>query len=86
MPAFGPISRRDLIHYLKNAGFDGPYSGGKHQYMVKVELKLTIPNSHQGDISPSLLARIQRALTFDFTNNQIQSIFIVVNPDKLKLL
>ncbi|MDZ8091151.1 MAG: type II toxin-antitoxin system HicA family toxin [Nostoc sp. DedQUE05] len=60
MPPFGSINRRDLIHYLKDAGFDGPYPGGKHQYMVKDELKLTIPNPHQGDISPSLLNRILR--------------------------
>ncbi|MCC5626977.1 type II toxin-antitoxin system HicA family toxin [Nostoc sphaeroides CHAB 2801] len=58
MPPFGSINRHDLIRYLKDAGFDGPYPGGKHQYMVKGELKLTIPNPHQGDISPSLLNRI----------------------------
>ncbi len=60
MPTFGPISRRDLVRYLRDVGFDGPYPGGKHQYMVKGELKLTIPNPHQGDISQALLARILR--------------------------
>jgi len=60
MPTFGPISRRDLVRYLREVGFDGPYPGGKHQYMVKGELKLTIPNSHQGDISQALLSRILR--------------------------
>jgi predicted RNA binding protein YcfA (HicA-like mRNA interferase family) len=60
MPPFGAISRRDLVRFLKNAGFDGPYTGGKHQYMLKGELKLTIPNPHEGDISPSLLTRILR--------------------------
>ena len=60
MPQFGAINRRDLVRYLKEAGFEGPYPGGKHQYMVKAELKLTIPNPHQGDISKGLLARILR--------------------------
>lgn len=60
MPTFGPISRRDLVRYLREVGFDGPYPGGKHQYMVKGELKLTIPNPHQGDISQALLSRILR--------------------------
>jgi len=60
MPTFGPISRRDLVRYLREVGFDGPYPGGKHQYMVKGELKLTIPNPHQGDISQALLARMLR--------------------------
>ena len=25
MPPFGPINHRELIRYLKEAGFDGPY-------------------------------------------------------------
>ncbi|MCU0544623.1 MAG: type II toxin-antitoxin system HicA family toxin [Oscillatoriaceae cyanobacterium Prado104] len=60
MPTFGPISRRDLVRYLREVGFEGPYPGGKHQYMIKGELKLTIPNPHQGDISQALLARMLR--------------------------
>ena len=60
MPSFGAVSRSDLIRYLKQIGFDGPYSGGKHQYMIKDELKLTIPNPHKGDISVGLLNRILR--------------------------
>ena len=31
MPKFGPVKRRELIKFLKRAGFDGPFSGGKHQ-------------------------------------------------------
>ncbi|MDY6901748.1 MAG: type II toxin-antitoxin system HicA family toxin [Cyanobacteriota bacterium] len=60
MPSFGAISRRDLIYFLKQLGFNGPYSGGKHQYMIKDELKLTIPNPHKADISVGLLSRILR--------------------------
>ena len=33
MPVFGPISRRELIRALQKAGFEGPFSGGKHQFM-----------------------------------------------------
>ncbi|NCO74269.1 MAG: type II toxin-antitoxin system HicA family toxin [Cyanobacteria bacterium] len=60
MSELNPISRKQLIRSLKKFGFDGPYSGGKHQYMIKDNLRLTIPNPHQKDISPSLLARILR--------------------------
>lgn len=35
MPPFGSISRRDLIVALRTAGFEGLYSGGKHQFMVR---------------------------------------------------
>lgn len=58
MPIFGPISRRDLIAALRVAGFSGPYSGGKHQFMVRDSLRVRIPNPHQGDISRNLLRRI----------------------------
>jgi predicted RNA binding protein YcfA (HicA-like mRNA interferase family) len=60
MSAYGPIKRSDLIQYLKRMGFDGPYSGGKHQFMVKEGLRLTIPNPHQGDIGKALLIKILR--------------------------
>jgi predicted RNA binding protein YcfA (HicA-like mRNA interferase family) len=60
MPPFGPVSRRDLIRALRQAGFDGPYSGGKHQYMTNGGMSLTIPSPHQGDIGRELLARMLR--------------------------
>ncbi len=60
MPPFGPISRRDLIRALRQAGFDGPYSGGKHPFMIKGDLTLTLPNPHQGEIGRELLFRILR--------------------------
>ena len=30
MPRFGPVKRSDLIRYLKELGFQGPYEGGRH--------------------------------------------------------
>ena len=58
MPPFGPIKRRDLVHYLKRLGFEGPYSGGRHELMAKGNLTLTLPNPHHGDIGRELLSRI----------------------------
>ena len=58
MPTWKAIKWRELVIFLKEAGFEGPYSGGKHQYLVKGELKLTIPNPHQADISIGLLSKI----------------------------
>ena len=54
------ISRRDLIKKFRALGFDGPHSGGKHQFMRKAGLKVRIPNPHQGDIGVNLLSRILR--------------------------
>ncbi len=58
MPAFGPVKRRDLIRHLKTLGFDGPYSGGNHQYMIRGTTRLRIPNPHQDDIDKGLLLRL----------------------------
>ena len=60
MPTFGPIKRRDSTAYLKRLNFEGPYSGGKHPFLVKGQRTLRIPNPHQSDIGQELLARILR--------------------------
>jgi predicted RNA binding protein YcfA (HicA-like mRNA interferase family) len=65
MPRFGPINRRDLIRYLKQLGFEGPYSGGRHQFLKKGDLTLWVPNPHRGDISLGFLARILRQAGID---------------------
>jgi predicted RNA binding protein YcfA (HicA-like mRNA interferase family) len=60
MPPWGPIRRRELIATLRKLGFTGPYSGGKHEFMEKDGLVLTVPNPHRGDISVKLLAILMR--------------------------
>ncbi len=65
MPPFGPIKRRDLIRNLRELGFEGPYSGGRHEFMVQGDLKLFIPNPHRGDIGRGLLSKILRQAGID---------------------
>lgn len=60
MPSFGPVSRRDLIRYLKLAGFSGPRAGGKHSIMKRGDITIRIPNPHRGDIGRDLLNRLLR--------------------------
>ncbi len=60
MPKLGPISRRDFVQCLRRVGFEGPFSGGKHQFMIRGDVTIRVPNPHQGDISVSLLSRILR--------------------------
>ena len=60
MSTFGPISQIELIQCLRRLGFAGPYSGGKHQFMIRGEFTIRVPNPHQGDISRGLLSRILR--------------------------
>ncbi len=65
MPPFGAISRRDLVKTLRNYGFEGPYSGKRHQFMIKGNITLRIPNPHQSDIGKPLLIRILRQANID---------------------
>ena len=58
MPPLGPIKRRELIKVLRRLGFDGPYSGSRHQYMEREKRVVFLPNPHQSDISKGLLAEI----------------------------
>lgn len=55
MPPWGPISRRGLVAALRSLGFEGPYSGGKHEFMIRGDLALTIPNPHRREIGVALL-------------------------------
>ncbi len=45
------ISWRKLVSKFRSLGFVGPFSGGRHLFMKKAELKVRIPNPHRGDIS-----------------------------------
>ena len=54
------ISWRKLAQKFKKLGFDGPFSGGRHLFMEKEELKVHIPNPHGEDISKHLVIEILR--------------------------
>ncbi|NJK43299.1 MAG: type II toxin-antitoxin system HicA family toxin [Pleurocapsa sp. SU_196_0] len=58
MPYFGPISWRNLIQALREAGFHGPYSGKRHPFMLRNGRKLILPNPHKDDIGTNLLHRL----------------------------
>ncbi|MGI8777313.1 MAG: type II toxin-antitoxin system HicA family toxin [Acidimicrobiales bacterium] len=51
-------SRRDLIKRFHELGWEGPYSGSKHEYMVKGMHEVRVPNPHRGDIRVGLLGII----------------------------
>jgi len=53
-----PVSRTVLIKRLRKFGFKGPYQGGKHQFMIKKDIRLTLPNPHRKEIGIDLLNRI----------------------------
>ena len=60
MSKLSRVSFNELVRKLRALDFEGPFSGGKHLFMVKGELRLTIPNPHRQDIGIDLLKRILR--------------------------
>lgn len=53
-----PVSRTDLVRRLRQLGYQGPYAGGKHEYMIRGKRRMTLPNPHSGDIGPGFLTRL----------------------------
>ena len=39
--------RRDFIRRLRKLGFDGPYTGTRHQFMVYEQYRLAIPSNDE---------------------------------------
>lgn len=45
MAAWRPLKRREFIRKLRALGFDGPWSGTRHQFMVLGQHRQTIPSN-----------------------------------------
>ncbi len=53
-----PVKHREMLRRLRALGWQGPYHKGAHPFMIKNEMRLTIPNPHRGDIDWSLMKQI----------------------------
>ncbi len=47
MPRLNPCKRRDFVRRLRKLGFEGPYSGTRHQFMVYQGHRQTIPSNSE---------------------------------------
>lgn len=50
MSPWTPCKRRDFIRRLRKLGFDGPYSGTRHQFLVYGKYRLAIPSNDEYSI------------------------------------
>ena len=50
MSQWQPCKRRLFIKRLRKLGFDGPYSGTWHQFMVYENHRLSIPSSSEHSV------------------------------------
>ncbi len=51
MSRWTPCKRRDFIRRLRQLGFDGPFTGTKHQFVVYKKQRLTIPSNPEYSIT-----------------------------------
>ena len=47
MSQWSPCKRNDFVRKLRRVGFDGPYSGSKHHFMILGTNRLTVPSNSE---------------------------------------
>jgi hypothetical protein len=55
-----PCKRREFIRRLRSLGFDGPFSGDRHQFLLYGENRLTIPSNEEYSV-PQLKMMLHEA-------------------------
>ena len=58
MSRWVPCKRREFIKRLRAIGFDGPFSGTRHQFMVYGQHRLAIPSNDEYSV-PQLRMMLQ---------------------------
>jgi len=47
MAAWRPLKRREFVRKLRALGFNGPFSGTRHQFMILGQHRQTIPTNSE---------------------------------------
>jgi hypothetical protein len=47
MAGWRPLKRREFMRRLRALGFDGPFSGTRHQFMVSGQQRQTVPTNSE---------------------------------------
>jgi len=57
---WSPCKRKDFIRRLRALGFDGPFTGARHQFMVYRQHRLAIPSNREYSV-PQLRMMLREA-------------------------
>jgi len=75
MSRWHPCKRHDFLKRLRNIGFEGPYSGTRHQFMIFKNHRLAIPSNKE--YSPPqlkmMLREIERIINREITYEEWDS-------------
>lgn len=58
MRRWSPCKRGDFIRRLRKLGFDGPFAGTRHHFMVYEEHRLAVPSNREYSV-PQLKMMLQ---------------------------
>lgn len=47
MSRWSPCKRRDFVRRMRQLGFDGPFLGARHQFMIYQGRRLAIPSNDE---------------------------------------
>ncbi|MBI2900140.1 MAG: type II toxin-antitoxin system HicA family toxin [Planctomycetes bacterium] len=61
MAGWRPCKRRDFIRRLRKLGFEGPYSGARHEFLVRAGHRLAVPSN--AEYSVPQLAMMMREVS-----------------------
>ena len=76
MSRWTPCKRSDFVRKLHRLGFDGPFIGTRHQFMVLSQRRLAIPSNAEYSVPQLRMmvreveAMMRREVTSDEWNNQ----------------
>jgi hypothetical protein len=64
MAGWRPLKRREFVRRLRALGFDGPFSGTRHQFMVYDQHRQTIPTNSEYSVPQTrmLLRQVESIL------------------------
>ena len=51
MSRWSPCKRQEFIRHLRKLGFDGAFSGTRHQFLIYQQQRLTIPSNSEYSVS-----------------------------------
>ena len=72
MSPWKPCKRRDFIRRLRKLGFDGPYSGTRHQFMIYGQNRMAIPSNTEYSVPQlrMMIREVEEILNRGITVNE----------------
>ncbi len=77
MSRWTPCKRGDFLRRLRKLGFDGPFSGARHQFLVCGQKRLAIPSKAEYSVPQlrMMIREVETILARDITLEEWSSLY-----------